>query len=339
LSGVSQQGRFFAPIVFAQVAADLSQADTFGSGDNAFEIEFVTIGSPGNPPDTTGDPNPAGAVSYEYRIGKYEISEDMVDKANALGALGLTHDGRGPNKPATSLSWFEAAQFVNWINTSTGASPAYKFDAGGNFQLWLPGDRGYDPNNLFCNAQARYFLPSADEWYKAAFYDPVAGDYYDYPTGSNTPPIAVPGGTSQGTAVFDRPFEEGPADIMLTGGPSPFGSVGQAGNVWEWEETEVDLLNDDPQSLRGFRGSAWLGGGSDNPLSLSSSFRHFIQLPSNSVGDIGFRVGSIPIPEPMSIWLIVIETWTLLLVMTRCGRVSWRPRQKVGNLLQLPRIV
>jgi hypothetical protein len=35
-------------------------ADTFGSGASSFEIEFVTIGNPGNPPDA--NPNPAGAV-------------------------------------------------------------------------------------------------------------------------------------------------------------------------------------------------------------------------------------------------------------------------------------
>jgi hypothetical protein len=64
-----------------------SRADTFGSGANEFEIDFVKIGSPGNPPDA--NPNPAGAVPYRYRIGKYEISEQMIDKANALGALGI----------------------------------------------------------------------------------------------------------------------------------------------------------------------------------------------------------------------------------------------------------
>ncbi len=59
-------------------------ADTFGSGANSFSIDFVTIGNPGNPPDA--NPNPAGAVDYEYRIGKYEISEQMIDKANAESA-------------------------------------------------------------------------------------------------------------------------------------------------------------------------------------------------------------------------------------------------------------
>ncbi|HVT28877.1 MAG TPA: hypothetical protein VHE81_12755, partial [Lacipirellulaceae bacterium] len=62
-----------------------ASADTFGSGANSFTIDFVTIDSPGNPPDA--NPNPAGAVDYTYRIGKYEISEQMIDKANAESAL------------------------------------------------------------------------------------------------------------------------------------------------------------------------------------------------------------------------------------------------------------
>jgi formylglycine-generating enzyme required for sulfatase activity len=160
----------------------------FGTGENRFEIEFVTIDEPGNPADTTGDPNPAGSVPYTYRMGKYEISEQMIDKANAIteaagNPLGITHDDRVPNKPATRVSWFEAATFVNWLNTSKGHAPAYKFDAGGEFQLWEPTDAGYDPDNLFRNSQAFYFLPSVDEWYKAAFFDPATDTWYDFPNG------------------------------------------------------------------------------------------------------------------------------------------------------------
>jgi hypothetical protein len=154
-------------------------ADTFGSGTNAFDIEFVTIDNPGNAADTTGAPNPAGAVPYTYRIGKFEVSEQMIDKANALGAFGLTKTTRGADKPATEVSWNEAARFVNWLNTSTGNPPAYKFavQPGGvgysptaNIELWTIGDAGYDSNNLYRNSLARYFLPSVHEWYKAAYY-------------------------------------------------------------------------------------------------------------------------------------------------------------------------
>lgn len=63
---------------------------TFGSGANQFDMTFVEIGSPDNADDTTGAPNPAGKVEYTYQMGKYEVSRDMITKANAVGGLGIT---------------------------------------------------------------------------------------------------------------------------------------------------------------------------------------------------------------------------------------------------------
>jgi hypothetical protein len=143
--------------MFGLVLVDSASADIFGSGANTFDIEFVTIGNPGNLSDTTGSPNPAGSVQVTYRIGKFEISEQMIDKANALGTLGITKTTRGADKPATQVSWNEAARFVNWLNTSSGSAPAYKFavqpgEAGysptAHIELWTVSDAGYDSNNL-----------------------------------------------------------------------------------------------------------------------------------------------------------------------------------------------
>ena len=286
--------RLFALLLAVLVSlSDRAVADTFGSGLNTFDIEFVDIGNPGNAADTTGSPNPAGSVAVAYRIGKYEISEQMIDKANALGLLGITKDTRGPDKPATSVSWFEAAKFINWLNIDANSTPAYKFDGSGNFQLWAPSDPGYNPNNLYRNSQAKYFLPSVDEWYKAAYFDPSGGVYYDYPTGSNTAPTAVASGTAAGTAVYLQSFATGPADIMLAGGLSPYGTAGQGGNVYEWEETDADLLNDySSSSARGVRGGNW-GSFSSN---LRAAFRLNVS-PSIEFNLIGFRVASIPEPS------------------------------------------
>jgi len=272
-------------------------SDTFGSGANTFDIEFVSIGNPGNLPDTTGSPNPAGTVLETYRIGKFEISEQMIDKANAEGGLGITKDTRGADKPATSVTWFEAARFVNWLNTSTGGTPAYKFDGSGNFQLWDAGDAGFNPVNRYRNSLARYFLPSVHEWYKAAYYDPTSGVYYDYPIGSSTAPTPVASGTAADTAVYNQTFEQGPADITLAGGLSPYGTMGQGGNVYEWEETDFDLVNDSSSSFRAFRGGDW----GDNFVRLLSSSRG-----SSALTDIviGFRVASIP--EPSTTCLVAL---------------------------------
>jgi hypothetical protein len=48
-----------------------------------------------------------------------------------------------------------------------------------NIGLWTPSDTGYDPTNLYRNNLARYSLPSVDEWYKAAYYDPTSSVYYN----------------------------------------------------------------------------------------------------------------------------------------------------------------
>ncbi len=91
--------------------ASVARADTFGTGGNQFTIDFVDIGNPNNTADDTGNPNPAGTVPYVYRMGKYEISRDMITKANKEDSRGITlYDmtpwgGNGANKPATGVSW------------------------------------------------------------------------------------------------------------------------------------------------------------------------------------------------------------------------------------------
>ena len=70
--------------------------------------------------------------------------------------------------------------------------------------------------------------------------------------------------------------------------------MGLGGNVWEWEETEFDLVNDDRLSFRGVRGGNWFFDSFD----LAASYRDF-GVPSNEGDDVGFRVASIPEPSTM----------------------------------------
>lgn len=295
----------FALLSLVLSLSSATHADTFGSGGSTFDIDFVTIGNPGNADDTTGNPNPAGKVDYAYRMGKFEISEVMIDKANALSDLGITHHNRGANKPATSVSWPQAAQFTNWLNTDSGGTPAYKFDGGGNFQLWQPGDAGYDPNNLYRNTLAKYFLPSMDEWYKSAYYDPTGGVYYNYPTGHDSPPTSVFSGTQDNTAVWGVDLAGAPADITQAGGLSPHGTMGQGGNVWEFEETSHDLLNNSVLSSRGIRGGGWLFPASEY---MSTSWRHDSKRPfAQEYDNVGFRVAS-AIPEPTTLLLAAMAS-------------------------------
>ena len=234
--------------VASMAAPSFAAVVSFGSGANQFNMEFVTIRNPNNVADITGSPNPAGAVGYEYGIGKFEVSEEMITKFNASQSLQITQDARGAAKPATSISWNEAARFVNWLNTSTGNPAAYKFATGGvndNIALWTSGDAGYDASNPYRNSLAKYVLPSYNEWYKAAYYNPNDSTYYDFANGRNTPPTAVASGTADNTAVYNQSFPQGPADVTNAGGLSPYGVMGLGGNVREWGESSDNLANSD----------------------------------------------------------------------------------------------
>ncbi|MFN5227425.1 MAG: SUMF1/EgtB/PvdO family nonheme iron enzyme [Planctomycetota bacterium] len=288
---------------------------SFGSGTNVFQMEFVTIGNPGNAADTAGNPNLAGAVGYTYGIGKFEVSRDMITKFNASQSfqIGLSDmsdfGGNGLLKPATGVSWNEAARFVNWLNTSSGYHAAYKFTTNGvndNIALWTSGEAGYDSSNHYRNSLARYVLPSFNEWYKAAYFNPSNNTYYDFPNGSNTAPLAVSSGTAINTAVYNGKDSfansvspVGPADVDKAGGLSPYGVMGLGGNVFEWEESSGDLANSSGSSSRGLRGGKWAD--ISNELSSSSRFSVNVLTKSNNWG---FRVASLSssappaVPEP-----------------------------------------
>ena len=159
--------------------------ETFGSGANQFSIDFVQIGNPGNAANNGG----FGSVPYTYNLGIYEISRDQVQKADAAGGLGISlynmnyygSAANGPNGPATGISWNEAARFVNWLNSNQGHQVAYNFtssSANSNITVW--GEGQYTGSNQFRHKDAYYFLPSRDEWYKAAYYDPNLTVYPGY---------------------------------------------------------------------------------------------------------------------------------------------------------------
>jgi len=263
-------------------------------------MNFVDIGDAGNADDTTGSPNLAGAVGYAYGLGKYDVSEDMITKFNASQSLQITTDNRRADKPATSVNWNEAARFTNWLNTSTGGSAAYKFTTSGvhdNIELWVSGDAGYDASNPYRNLRATYVLPSMDEWYKAAYYNPTTSTYFDFPNGSNTAPTAVASGIADNTAVYGPSTLKGPADVTQAGGLSPYGIMGLGGNVYEWEETAYDLNNSSGSSARGVHGGSW----DFDSGELSSLIRYSVD-PAAEIINGSFRVASLSssasVPEP-----------------------------------------
>lgn len=318
--------KFIVPLACVALSPVNSFADTFGSGANTFTLDFVNIGNAGNAADNTG----YGSVGYNYRMGKYEVSRGMIDAYNALSAgpsLSMqdmtSYGGNGADKPATGISWNEAARFVNWLNTSSGHSVAYKFATAGsndNIALWEAGDVGYDSSNPFRNSNAYYFLPSENEWYKAAYYDPNhggigVGGYWDYPTGSDAFPSHTSGGVLDNTAVFTN-FSAGPANVNNAGGLSIYGTMAQGGNAYEWAESSYSMTNANSTDGRTFRGYDWSNG---NVSILASEARQSAD-PTWEYRGTGFRVASIP--EPSSFMLIGFSVLGLLMRRKRCEGVN-----------------
>ncbi len=289
---------------FTLIIQPSAQADTFGTSSNEFTIDFVNIGNTGNAADTTS----YGAVPYEYRASIHEISQNAIDKATASGMANVTAGAWTGSQPAANITWYEAAAFVNFLNTNSGKTAAYNltFTTNWSMALWSS-DQAWTAGgtNLYRNKDAFYFLPSENEWYKSAYYNAAGTNYFLYPTGSDTAPTPVASGTNAGSAVYNNAASV-PAIVDSAGGLSPYGTMGQGGNVYEWNESAFAGTNSSSSDARAVRGGDFL----NTELNLRSSFRSFLD-PTFEDGGIGFRVASVPEPSTYALLLMAGAGWLL----------------------------
>lgn len=300
----------------SDLAAAIVTVDSFGSGANAFSIDFATVGNAGNADDAGAGggqySSPYGGVPYNYRMAVTEVPQDWITKATNLGMMNVKADAWTGNQPAADMTWYEAAAFVNFLNTSTGHQAAYQINAGvtaltlwTSAQAWQAGGE-----NLYRHKDSYYFLPGEDEWYKSAYHknDGVTANYWDYATGSNAIPSSVASGTAPGTAVYDIGATNVPAPVDSNGGLSPYGTRGQSGNVDEWQENPASIAND----FRGTRGGRW----SASEVNLRPDYRVAFDAAVSRTF-IGFRVASIP--EPSTAILMIGSALVLSLRRRRAG--------------------
>ena len=294
----------------------------------AVDIELVNIGDAGNIADTvTG----YGAVDYEYSIGKYEVTNaQYIEFLNAVAKSdpyelysdhmastygGIERNGSSgnfsynlknndlewANRPVSYVNWYDTVRFINWLNN--GATSTSDTESGAYTLTGIYTVVAYDGTNLH-DPSALYWLPSYDEWYKAAYYKGGGTDagYWLYPTQSDAKPVAGIDANYNNGSYVDPVY--GSTPVGAFDNDSYYGTYDQGGNAWEWNESGSDLY-------RGMLGSSWIysypntnflastGGGSSHTHDDISYFH-------------GFRVASSldatateTVPEPMTMGLLI----------------------------------
>ena len=167
-------------------------------------------------------------------------------------------------------------------------------------------------NKVVREEGARFYLPTRDEWFKSAYYDPRNskeggptddGHYWKFPTMSDQIPTLARS-DSLGNIVNDSGnivnYQHGTRSSSATtgfptvvgsGGPgseSFYGVSGAGGNVIEWTET-VSGSN-----------KRWMGGTSwaQAPLIMDSNdSRKWLSAPTTEGEFWGFRVAKSAFPE------------------------------------------
>jgi formylglycine-generating enzyme required for sulfatase activity len=315
------------------LANGIAQADV--------NMAFVTVGNPGNAADpSTG----YGAVPYTYQMGKYDVtlgqyttflnavaqtdtyglygsgmstnySNIKITQSGNSGSYSYSVTGSDPqaaNCPVFDVTWGDAARFCNWLqnNQPTGAegpgtteTGAYTLNGATSRPALMAITR---------NAGAVDFIPSEDEWYKAAYYNPSNASYWLYPTQSNTAPSHRLSATGTNNANFSNGGYTDPTNYLTPVGafaasPGPYGTYDMGGDVWQWNEANISGLE------RGVRGGSWIYD-SDN---LAASARGSLH-PAAEIDFMGFRVASSEaVPEPGSITLVVCGGLCLLAYVWR----------------------
>lgn len=336
------QTRTIVVVVAAMaLAAGAAQAnDVFNMGSGLTSLSFVTVGDPGNAADVNSGEYRLGAVGCTYQMGQCDVTAAQYCQflnavANHSDTYGLYNTGMaggpgsnacgiartgGPgnysynttssgysvnsgNFPVNYVSWGDAARFCNWLANGQLTTGVENLTTTENGSYYLNGALTNSALLAVSRAAgARYVIPTQNESYKAAYYDPTllggSGGYWNYATRSNTLPSNVLSATGTNNANFynGTTYTDPTNGLTVVGAfaasPGYYGTYDMGGDVGQWSDT-TDVFG----TSRIVEGG-WFGGSGQFLQSLNG----FAYNPARENYDVGFRVVDLaaPVPEPLT---------------------------------------
>ena len=232
------------------LAVGLCAGGVLAQDDPTSGLEFITITDVGNR-DTNDEEMPGidgtggfryGGVDYEYRMAITEVTigqyfEFVVaylpiyerNTGNTLGFVDFTghgirtRDGVASIRAgysasrATNMSWEYATRYVNWLHNDK-VNEEWAFETGVyDTSTFYRDEEDVYHHQAAHHPDARYWLPTKDEWVKAGHWDPQKnngeGGYWKYPnsTDFDSMPSLLP--SEGGERNAGRFWEGWPLDV------------------------------------------------------------------------------------------------------------------------------
>ncbi len=289
-----------------------------------FGYQWATITDPGNrptrPEETVFFPNTEfGAVDHVYRMSTTEVS--VGQWFEFVGAFLTVFPGRyGSNltgiaiddffmqpelnpghtfdEPA-NMSWEYAARYANWLHNDKAITAGAFSNGVYDTSTFTFNPDGSSNHQMQHDPGAKFWIPTHDEWVKAAYWDPDKnageGGYWKYPYASDTPPVSgfpEDGGmTNVGAGFFDP--EGFPIAVGSYPNASvPWGLFDVSGGMAEYTETGFD------GGLNGFRWrrGSWFSLPDGQDFWDASDWNSTVSV--RGAGLTGLRVAAQPVPAP-----------------------------------------